>query len=113
MKGFELGTGLLIAIGVIILLAFIYFIIVQSNIIPYKNSADLDFKISQLCPDWTKQSCSETSALNDLKLMVGSSTKTLAEMCSLYFTGVENKWDSEVYAKCKKKCISCPATTTV
>lgn len=62
-----------------------------------------DTALSRLCPDWVANKCDFDNAQR-LGIKVGTTYKTVAELCSNRYTGSYNNWGADVYDKCKRYC---------
>jgi len=91
-------------LGIIIWFAYFY---IYSYYLPRYTT---ESRIAQLCPEWVEKQCTEVAATNDLSITVDTTYIPLSQLCTEFFDpdgDGDPPW-SEVYEKCKKKCIGCP-----
>ena len=111
MKGVTLERDTAISFVLIVIVLFVIIFIVYIYIfsygLPLISSAAY---ISQLCPDWVTQGCTEESAYI-LKINVNNKPTNLATLCE-DANNVKAGDFPNIYEKCKRSCAgSCPNLT--
>ncbi|MFH1229381.1 MAG: hypothetical protein V1678_03075 [Candidatus Aenigmatarchaeota archaeon] len=113
MRGSDFAISTLIKGVLFVAVLLIAFLLVSGYILPTQAGLGNIDAIQRLCPDWQKLyacSCDKALYSEDLKIKVGTDTKTLAALCAAH---MNKPWDESVCESCKQfpLCGGCPATT--
>ena len=108
MKGSqESVTNTLIKVILMFVVILIVIIVAYVIIKYWIPQSSLKAKIAQLCPEWRQNQCSELSA-EELQVTVGTTNKTLVDLCMDEYSQFNPTSFSDIYERCKKDCIGCP-----